>query len=190
MRVGVLALQGAFAEHLQKLRQIGVEAFEIRSLQDIEAPFDALVLPGGESTVMGKLLYETALFAPLQNKIREGFPVLGTCAGLILLAEKIDNQEQCYFSTMHIRCRRNAYGRQLGSFSTTGNFADLGEIEMVFIRAPLIETAYDGAIPLAFVDGRCVAARDGRQLVTAFHPELTQDVTVYRYFLKMIEGEL
>lgn len=190
MRVGVLALQGAFVEHMEKLRQVGVEGFEIRSLQDIEAPFDALILPGGESTVMGKLLHEAGLFEPLQHKIREGFPVFGTCAGLILLAKEIDGQEEHYFSTMHIRCRRNAYGRQLASFVANGDFADLGEVEMVFIRAPLIEYTDEDVIPLAFVDGRCVAARDGRQLATAFHPELTEDLTVYRYFLQIVEEEI
>lgn len=116
MRIGVLALQGAFIEHVQALCQLGVEAVELRQLPDLEQPLDGIVLPGGESTVQGKLLHELGMFAPLQKKIAQGLPVLATCAGMILLAEKLTNDSKVHLATMPITVKRNAYGRQLGSF--------------------------------------------------------------------------
>jgi len=185
MRIGVLALQGAFAEHSAKLSLLGVENFEIRQLRDLDKPFDGIILPGGESTVMGKLLHELKMFAPLQTLLREGLPAFGTCAGLILLAESIAGGEAPWLSTMNITARRNAYGRQLGSFRTHAAFADLGEIPMTFIRAPYIESVRNDVQVLAEVDGKIVAARQNRQLAVAFHPELDDDLTVLRYFLDM-----
>lgn len=184
MTVAILALQGAFAEHGQMLDRLGTEHFEIRQRKDLERKFDALILPGGESTVMGKLLRELELYEPLRRKILEGLPVFGTCAGLILLAKEVEGGIPC-FGTMDIRVKRNAYGRQLGSFYAEKEFQGIGKIPMTFIRAPYIVETAENAEILAEVDGRIVAARQGKQLVTAFHPELDNDVSVHKYFLDM-----
>lgn len=188
MRIGVLAVQGAFIEHERMLRRLGVEPFEIRQKKDLETPFDGLILPGGESTVMGKLLHTLGLFQPLARMIRDGLPVFGTCAGLILLAKKISNDEKAYFGSMGLSVRRNAYGRQLGSFETDAPFDGLGTVPMVFIRAPYIEEVWSGAKALASVDGHIVAARQENLLATAFHPELTDDPTVHRYFTEIVRN--
>ena len=184
MRIGILALQGAFVEHAAMLDRLGAEHFEIRQRRDIDRSFDGLILPGGESTVMRKLLHDLDLFAPLQQQIREGLPVFGTCAGLILLAKSVEGGTPC-FETMDISVLRNAYGRQLGSFFTEAVFDGIGKIPMTFIRAPYIESVGEGVQALATVDGHIVAARQGNQLVTAFHPELHADTRVHRYFLEM-----
>ena len=189
MKIGILALQGAFAEHGQMLSRLGVEHFEIRQLRALKTELDGLIIPGGESTVMGKLLRELRLFEPIEKLIRSGLPIFGTCAGLILLAEEISNDDRTYFKTMSMRVCRNAYGKQLGSFKTVSSFAGLKEIPMVFIRAPYIESAWNGAEVLAEVEGHIVAAKQGSQLVTAFHPELTRDETVHRYFLDMVRNK-
>ena len=181
-RIGVLALQGAFAEHRASLNALGVENFEIRQTGDLCPPVDGLILPGGESTVIGKLLRELGLFSPIHSLIREGVPVMGTCAGLLLLAKTIAGGG-AWFQTMDITARRNAYGRQLGSFYTESMFRGLGRIPMTFIRAPYIESVGDGVEVLAEVDGHIVAARQGNQLVMAFHPELRGDLSVDRYFI-------
>lgn len=186
MRIGILALQGAFAEHAAALKKLGVDSFEIRRLKDIERDFDGLIIPGGESTVMSKLLRELHLFEPLAKKIAERLPVFGTCAGLILLAKEVDGGAPC-FATMDITAKRNAYGRQLGSFFTEENFVGVGKIPMTFIRAPYIATATGETEILAVVQGKIVAARQKNQLATAFHPELNDDLSVHRYFLKMVE---
>lgn len=184
MKVGILALQGAFAEHGHTLDKLGAAHFEIRQKKDILEPFDALILPGGESTVIGKLLHELDLFEGILEKVRSGMPVFGTCAGLILLAKEVVGASPC-LGTMDIRVKRNAYGRQLGSFFTEQEFRGIGVVPMAFIRAPYIEEAYGRAEALAQVDGRIVAARQGRQLVTAFHPEVAGDLKIHRYFLDM-----
>lgn len=187
-RIGVLALQGAFEEHGRALNKLGIESFEIRQKKDLTArTMDGIILPGGESTVIGKLLRELELFDPLQQMIQEGLPVMGTCAGLILLAKSISGDEHQYLATMDITARRNAYGRQLGSFRRTEEFDGIGPVEMTFIRAPLIEKVSEkaGAEILARVDGNIVAAKQRNMLVTAFHPELTNDLRVHQYFLKL-----
>ena len=186
MTVAILALQGAFAEHAAMLDRLGAEHFEIRQLRDLNRPFDGLILPGGESTVMGKLLRDLGLFAPLRARIVSGLPVFGTCAGLILLAKSVDGGVPC-FATMDISVKRNAYGRQLGSFYTEADCKGMGSIPMTFIRAPYIETVFGDAQVLAEADGNLVAARQGNQLVTAFHPELSDDLRVHRFFLELIE---
>ena len=186
MTVAVLALQGAFLEHEKMLEKLGADWFEIRQPRDLERPFDGLILPGGESTTMGKLLRDLDLYEPLRAKIQGGLPVYGTCAGLILLAETVDGGVPC-FATMDIAVKRNAYGRQLGSFYTEADFQGLGKVPMTFIRAPYIAAAGPKAQVLAEVDGHIVAARQGNQLVTAFHPELCADLRVHRYFLDMIK---
>lgn len=187
MKIGVLALQGAFIEHERMLRELGADCFEIRQLRDISRQIDGIVIPGGESTVQGKLLRELGIMEPLRKMIRNGLPVFGTCAGLILLAKSIDGGEPPHLAVMDITAKRNAYGRQLGSFSTEGEFQGIGRIPMTFIRAPYISSA-DGAEILAAVDGKSVAARQGNILVTAFHPELTSDARVHGYFLDMVRA--
>lgn len=185
MTVAVLALQGAFLEHEKMLEKLGADWFEIRQPRDLDRPFDGLILPGGESTTMGKLLRDLNLYEPLRAKIQGGLPVYGTCAGLILLAETVDGGVPC-FATMDIAVKRNAYGRQLGSFYTEAEFQGLGKVPMTFIRAPYIAAAGPKAQVLAEVDGHIVAARQGNQLVTAFHPELSDDLSVHQYFLDML----
>lgn len=187
MTVAILALQGAFVEHAAMLDRLGVEHFEIRQLRDLDRPFDGLILPGGESTVMGKLLRDLGLFEPLRERIQAGLPVFGTCAGLILLARTVDGGVPC-FGTMDIAVKRNAYGRQLGSFYTEADCQGIGTIPMTFIRAPYIESVSGDAEILAVVEGNIVAARQGNQLVTAFHPELCSDLSVHQYFLNMIRA--
>ena len=142
MKIGVLALQGAFAEHEKVLEQLGAKCIELRQARDLGESYDALVLPGGESTVQGKLLKELGMFDIMKSQIENGMPVLATCAGAILLAEKIDGQikgqPEQYFGTIPMCIRRNAYGRQLGSFHTETPVAGIGTVPMTFIRAPYI----------------------------------------------------
>lgn len=185
MNIGILALQGAFAEHGAVLDRLGAGHFEIRQKKDIERPFDGLILPGGESTVISKLLRDLELLEPLAEKIKNGLPVFGTCAGLILLAREVEGGNPC-FGCMDISVKRNAYGRQLGSFHTESEFQGLGRVPMTFIRAPYIRSVGPRARALAETDGKIVAARQDRMLVTAFHPELTDSTAVHKYFLKMI----
>ncbi len=187
MRIGVLAVQGAFAEHADMLRRLGAEVLELRRREDVvNQHFGGLILPGGESTVMGKLLRELDMFAPLREEITRGLPVFGTCAGMILLAKTVVNDEVRGFGCMDIAVRRNAYGRQLGSFSVQAPFAGIpGEIPMVFIRAPYMEAVQSAEVKvLASVDGHMVAAQQGNMLAVSFHPELTGDERVHRYFLE------
>lgn len=185
MKIGVLAVQGAFIEHIDVLKKLGAEPIELRQKRDLDQEFDGLILPGGESTVMGKLLRELDMLDDIKRRISSGLPVLGTCAGLILLANRLSNDRDTYFATMDITVKRNAYGRQLGSFHTVSEFKGVGEIPMTFIRAPYIESAGNDVQILAEIDGKPVAAKQGNQLVTAFHPELTKDLSVHKYFLSM-----
>lgn len=187
MNIGVLALQGAFLEHEAVLARLGAGCVEIRQKRDLGRRLDGLVLPGGESTVMGKLLKELELFQPLKEKIQAGLPVFGTCAGLLLLAETIENGGVPCFGTMPITAVRNAYGRQLGSFETKGQF-DGREITMKFIRAPYVKSVGEEVEILSVTGGRITAARWRNQLAAAFHPELTQDDAVHRYFLSMVDS--
>lgn len=186
MKVAVLALQGAFIEHEQMLSRLGVPSCEIRQKRDLDQSFDGLIFPGGESTVQGKLLRELGLLEPLKERIDAGLPVFGTCAGLLLLARSIENDDRTHFATMEIKAVRNAYGRQLGSFRTEAEFKGVGKIPMTFIRAPYIAEVFGDAGALAAVNGSIVAARQKHQLVTAFHPELDGDLSVHRYFIGMI----
>ena len=185
MQIGVLALQGAFIEHEQMLSRLGVSSFEIRQKRDLQKSLDGLIIPGGESTVQGKLLRELDLFEPLAERIATGLPVFGTCAGLLLLAKQIKNDDRRHFAVMDITAVRNAYGRQLGSFFTEAEFKGIGTIPMTFIRAPYIDEVFGDAEILAEVNGKIVAAKQKNQLVTAFHPELNDDLRVHEYFLNM-----
>lgn len=188
MRIAVLALQGAFAEHRQMLARLGAGSFEVRQAADWLQPKDGLIIPGGESTTQLKLLTDLGLAEPVREAIAGGLPVYGTCAGLILLAKEVEGEDYDRLSTMDIAVRRNAYGRQTGSFATVADFRGVGRVPMTFIRAPYIERVWGGAQALATVDGHIVAAREGNQLVTAFHPELNDDTRVHAYFLKMVEA--
>ncbi len=189
MRIAVLALQGAFIEHEQMLSRLGAEVFEVREHSDWEQPKDGLILPGGESTTQAKLLNALGLLEPIKADIQAGLPVFGTCAGLILLADKIEGEPEKRFATMDIHVLRNAYGRQLGSFRTEAEMKGIGKIPMTFIRAPYIEEVYGEAETLATVDNHIVAARQANQLVTAFHPELDTDTHVHNFFLNMIASQ-
>lgn len=189
MLIGILAVQGAFREHEIMLERLHTSYVEIRQKSDLNTKMDGLILPGGESTAMIKLLTDLELFSPLKKMIEEGMPVFGTCAGLLLLAKEIENNGKNGFKTMNITARRNAYGRQLGSFSTTGNFLGVGAVPMVFIRAPYIERVFENAKILAYCDNKIVAAQEGNQLVTAFHPELSDDLSIHRYFLSIIQNK-
>ena len=187
MKIGVLALQGAFIEHERMLESLGAETFEIRQKKDIEAHMDAIVLPGGESTVMGKLLNDLELMDPIRDMIKNGLPAFGTCAGLILLAEKIYNDDIVHIGTMNIIARRNAYGRQLGSFHTIREMKGIGQVPMTFIRAPYIEKCGEGAEVLAEVDGNIVAVKYKEQYGLAFHPELDEDDRIHEAFLNSVK---
>lgn len=186
MRIAVMALQGAFIEHEHTLARLGAESFEVRQASDWLQPKDGLIIPGGESTTQLKLLRDLGLLQPVREAIRGGLPVFGTCAGLILLAKHVDGEDFDRISTMDISVRRNAYGRQLGSFFTTGKMKGVADnVPMTFIRAPYINKVGDGVDILAQEQGHIVAARQANQLVTAFHPELNSSTAVHEYFLRM-----
>lgn len=190
MRVAILAVQGAFVEHERILNDLGVDCIEIRQNKDLKQDFDGLVLPGGESTVMGKLLKELDLFVPLKNKIEQGIPVLATCAGLILLADNLEEDNTRHFRTLPVTVKRNAYGRQLGSFEVVEEMKNIGRIPMTFIRAPYIVEASQDVEILAEVNKKIVAVRYKNQLAMSFHPELTKDNSVHRYFMKMVQSNI
>ena len=190
MKIGVLALQGAFAEHRKMLKKLGIESFEIRKKSDLSNAVNnndiaGLIIPGGESTVIGKLLYDLDLFDDIKKLILEGLPVFGTCAGLILLAKEIENDSRTYLGVMDIKVRRNAYGRQLGSFFTESEFKGVGVIPMTFIRAPYISSVGKNVEILSEVDGNVVAAKENNILVTSYHPELNDNLKVHEFFAEM-----
>jgi pyridoxal 5'-phosphate synthase pdxT subunit len=181
-----LALQGAFDAHVRALTELGTDAFEVRTAEQL-ASCDALVMPGGESTVMSKLLVTFGLWDPLASRLAEGLPVFGTCAGMILLASDVldGRADQRSFGAIDIGVRRNGFGRQLDSFETdlpvTGVRGD--PFHAVFIRAPLVERVGGGVRTLASVNGHAVVCHRGPVLVAAFHPELTADRRLHQYFL-------
>lgn len=189
MTIAILALQGAFSEHEQMFRKLGVETTLIRNLDDFnltvkKSPssgggWSGVVIPGGESTAMMRIMKDLGLFAPLRQAILGGMPVFGTCAGLIML-------DKAHLDVMDIKAKRNAYGRQLGSFNAQADFKGIGMIPMTFIRAPYIEEADPEVEILANVDGKAVAARQKNMLVTAFHPELTEDTRIHQMFIDMV----
>lgn len=192
----VLALQGAFAEHERMLDALGARWVELRSAEDLDQPFDRLILPGGESTTQGRLLHDLGMLEPLRDRIAAGMPVLATCAGLILLAQRVEgdgsrdaapqpDQVGPWLATLDVTVERNAYGRQLGSFHAAAPFGELGEVPMSFIRAPYVSAVGPAATVLAQVDGRVVAVRQGSQLALAFHPELDGDPRIHQLFLSL-----
>ena len=188
-RVGVLALQGAFREHVAFLHRLGVETVEVRRRSQLDG-LDGLIMPGGESTTVGKLAVKYDLIKPLREMARSGTPVWGTCAGMILLAKDI-GRPQPLLEVMDIQVQRNAFGRQMDSFEADLDVPALGDepFRAVFIRAPLIQAVGPGVDVLAQLDdGTIVAARQGNLLATAFHPELTDDLRFHRLFLQMNNG--
>ena len=182
--VGVLALQGAFREHVAAVASLGATAREVRQLKDIEG-IDALIIPGGESTTIGKLLNEWNMLEPLRQRILDGMPVYGSCAGLILLCREIENSDQPRLGVLDATVRRNAFGRQVDSFETNLSIPEIGAdpLPAVFIRAPVITGVGAGVKVLAEVDGQAVAVRQNNILATSFHPELTPDTRMHSYFL-------
>ena len=187
MNIGILALQGAFKEHKDILDKLEADSYEIRKKSDLKKRPDGLIIPGGESTVIGKLLNDLDMMEELKNMIENGIPVFGTCAGLILLAKKIENDKRIHLGCMNIEVQRNAYGRQLGSFVTEEEFQGIGKIPMVFIRAPYIKSIGNNVKILSEVKGKIIAAEEKNILVTAFHPELTKDTRVHKYFIEKIK---
>lgn len=187
MKIAVLAVQGAFIEHEKALQRLGAETVELRKAEDLEQDFDGLVLPGGESTVQSRLLKELSMFEPLKKKIEDGLPVLATCAGLILLAQNVSNDEQRGFGTLPVTVRRNAYGRQLGSFYYEGEIKGIGTYPMEFIRAPYIESAEENVEILAEVEEKIVGVAYKNQLAFSFHPELTGNDRIHEKFIELIK---
>lgn len=187
MKVAVLAVQGAFIEHEKALERLGVETVELRKAEDLEQDFDGLVLPGGESTVQSRLLKELSMFETLKKKIEEGLPVLATCAGLILLAQNISNDENRCFATLPVTVKRNAYGRQLGSFYYEGEIKEIGTFPMEFIRAPYIESVEKNVEILAQVEEKIVGVAYKNQLAFSFHPELTGNDRIHDKFIELIK---
>lgn len=188
MIVGVLALQGAVREHLELLRRCGTSVMPVKKPSDL-AVLDGLIIPGGESTTIGKLLVKYDFVDPICQISKAGIPIFGTCAGLILLAKRITEGSQSLLELMDIEARRNAFGRQRESFEADLSIPDLGEkpFRAVFIRAPWIESVGNGVKVMAEFNGKAVMARQNSLLVAAFHPELTDDTRVHRYFLEMIK---
>ncbi len=185
MVIGILSVQGAFIEHEEIFKELGADTIQLRQKKDLDRHFDRLVLPGGESTVQGKLLKDLGMFNILKEKIEEGMPVLGTCAGLILLAENISNDTRSYFKTLPVTVKRNAYGRQLGSFHYDGDIKGLGVFPMEFIRAPYIENISGDVEVLSQVNGKTTAVKYKKQLGLSFHPELCGDYRIHKMFMEI-----
>lgn len=183
--IGVFALQGAFAEHEQMLSELGEPYLEIRRRAQFTDGLDGLILPGGESTVQGKLLSEEGLMEPVREAILAGMPVFGTCAGLILLAKELVGDRRVHLGVMDVCVKRNAYGRQLGSFRADVEVGGIGSFPAVFIRAPYVERTAGDAEAIAVHAGKVVAVRQRNMLATSFHPELTKDLRLHAYFLNM-----
>tara|TARA_B100002003_G_C14029993_1_gene496545 strand:+ start:311 stop:889 length:579 start_codon:yes stop_codon:yes gene_type:complete len=188
MKIGVLASQGAFAEHIAMLHQLGVDAVPVRLPQELDG-LDGLIIPGGESTSISKLMLDYNLVNEIKNLAENGLPIFGTCAGMIMLANKVPDSRVEPLELMKIGVRRNAFGRQKESFETDINIPVLGEkpFPAVFIRAPAIEQSNSDVEILAKLhDGTIVAARQGKLLASAFHPELTDDLRFHQYFLDIV----
>ena len=185
MKIGVLALQGGFQEHIHHINELGYDGVLVKTVEDLKN-IKALIIPGGESTTMGKLLKVTGLLSPLKEMIKNGLPVWGTCAGMILLAKNIDGETVTHLGVMDISVRRNAYGTQLDSFSTQIKLdeVDSNPLDLVFIRAPYVSEVKNSVNVLAKVNNNIVAVRENNMLATSFHPELTSNTSFHKYFLK------
>lgn len=188
MKIGVLALQGAFIEHVNMIESLGHMAIEIRKAEELDQ-IDGLILPGGESTAIGKLLDEFDLKDKLAKVVKGGLTVWGTCAGMIILSKKIAGYDMTHIPLMDIEVVRNGYGRQLGIFAVDKEIAgiDNGPFPLVFIRAPYIQRVGKDVKVLCEIDGKVVAAKEKNMLVTSFHPELTDDLRMHQYFINMID---
>lgn len=189
IKVGVLAIQGAVAEHLELLNQIpDVCAQEVKYLDELNE-VDGLIIPGGESTAIGRLLRDFNLLQPLKKRILNGMPVWGTCAGMILLAKSLENDPTVHLGVMDITVERNAYGRQLGSFTTEVEIEKISsnKIPLIFIRAPYVTQVKSDVDILLEVNDHIVACQQKQMLATSFHPELTKDTSFHRYFINMIK---
>ena len=189
IKVGVLAIQGAVAEHLELLNQIpDVCAQEVKYLDELNE-IDGLIIPGGESTAIGRLLRDVNLLQPVKERILNGMPVWGTCAGMILLAKSLENDPTVHLGVMDITVERNAYGRQLGSFTTEVEIEKISsnKIPLVFIRAPYVTQVKSDVDILLEVNDHIVACQQKQMLATSFHPELTKDTSFHRYFINMIK---
>lgn len=190
MTIGVLALQGSVAEHIKLIKSVNkkIDAVPVKTIDELAA-VDGLIIPGGESTTLRILLDEFKLYTPIRTRVEAGMPVWGTCAGLILLANRIEG-ERSYFGLLDIDVKRNAYGRQIDSFVTEGDFAGM-YVGMVFIRAPFITRVGPNVEVLAEHDGRAVAVKQDNILATVFHPELiARDNRIHKYFINMVEESL
>lgn len=188
MKIGVLALQGAFIEHINIMQQLGVEAASVRLPSQLNG-LDALIIPGGESTTILKLMKSSHLFQPVRDLARAGLPIFGTCAGMICLAKKVSNYDMETVAVMDMVVRRNGFGRQIDSFESELPILALGDkpFHAIFIRAPFIETAEPEVEILArLASGAAVACRQGKLLATSFHPELTGDFRLHSYFLGIV----
>jgi len=187
MKVGVLALQGAVAEHIRSLEAVGVEAVAVKRVEQLEQ-LDGLVIPGGESTTIGKLMRKYGFIDAISKFHSEGKPLFGTCAGLIVLADRIEGQDDAHLKLMDMTVARNAFGRQRESFETTLPVKGIDEpITAVFIRAPLIKSVGKSVDVLSEYNGEIVTARQGSLLACSFHPELTEDVRLHAYFVDMVK---
>lgn len=182
MKIGILAVQGAFIEHEKITKELGADCIEIRKKEQLEY-IDGIILPGGESTVQGQLIRKLEILEPLKEMINNGLPVLATCAGAILLSQTIENGDEAHLGTLPVEIKRNAYGRQLSSFVTNANIDGIGEFPMVFIRAPYISSVSENVRILATVDEHIVAVQYKNQIGMSFHPELTSDIRIHKYFL-------
>ncbi len=185
-KVGVLALQGAFVEHQAALARCGAGANQVRSAQELDH-VEALIIPGGESTTIGKLMQAYGLLEPIRRRCTEGMPIWGTCAGMILLAREVVDMDQVGLGLMDISVKRNAFGRQVESFETELHIDGLPPSRGVFIRAPYVERVWGKTRILSQYEDKIVMVREGNLLATAFHPELTDDTSIHRYFLEMLD---
>lgn len=189
MKIGVLSLQGGVTEHINHLKSLNCEAIEVKMAEDLD-DLDGIILPGGESTTIGNLLNKTGIFNKLKEKILNGLCVWGTCAGMILLAKEIANDNNRYLQVMDITVVRNAYGTQINSFSTEKIIEEVSKepIPLVFIRAPYIKNVGDNVKILCKVNDNIVAARQNNILATSFHPELTDNLKMHEYFIEMCKN--
>lgn len=188
VKIGVLALQGDFAKHIEALERLGVQAMPVRLVEDLDQ-VDGLIIPGGESTTVGKLMSRFGMDQAILKRVEEGMPIFGTCTGMILLAKDIEGSDQPRLGLMSFTVRRNAFGRQVDSFETDLNIPDIGgePVRAVFIRAPFVTELHNGAKVLAQLEnGPIVFVREGNCLAAAFHPELTDDDRVHEYFVNMV----
>jgi len=191
MRIGILSVQGAFIEHEKMILALndefdsGIECVQIRQKKDLDG-IDGIILPGGESTVQGKLIKELDIYDELRAKIINGLPTLATCAGLILLAQCIENDDITHLATLPVTVKRNAYGRQLGSFTTNCSVGAISDFPLVFIRAPYITQTDSEVAILSTVDNNIVGVKYKNQIGLAFHPEMTNDLRIHRYFVEQI----